>query len=310
VFAADRALSSYLFRRAPPPVASAPAAAAAAAAQGQLPALPDAAVACILQHVPVKQRLTSCALVCRTWAAAAVAAPAILYLSLNSSEHSRQLQDWLFKHGGVVVEFWGAAMPSDGFTKWLKSHPLQLPIHKFSQLHIMYLSMLRYEMSAQDVSTATCSRGTRDASLTGQSWGHGASSNSAPSNLGSTAAAVLLPQLRELTLARCELTMQLLTQLLSATALPVVELGDGHVEIYNDTFTQQLTRKEVWPTIWQQLQRLPSLSALHLIDQYELTEADIAPISTLQHLQHLYLKRLAHNTIAAAVAAVAPAGLT
>jgi hypothetical protein len=64
----------------------------------------------------------------------------------------------------------------------------------------------------------------------------------------------------------------------------------------------------VLPDIWQQLQRLPDLSALDLYN-YWLTTAEVTPISNLQHLQRLTL-RVKHNTIAAAVAAVVPAGLT
>jgi hypothetical protein len=66
----------------------------------------------------------------------------------------------------------------------------------------------------------------------------------------------------------------------------------------------------IWATagIWQQLQRLPDLAALDLYNDW-LTAAEVTPISNLQHLQRLTL-RAKHNTIAAAVAAVVPAGLT
>jgi hypothetical protein len=70
----------------------------------QLPDLPEAAVACILKHVPLRRRLSRCALVCRAWAAVAVTVPALVDIEIKSSNHCEQLQEWLGKHGGVVVE--------------------------------------------------------------------------------------------------------------------------------------------------------------------------------------------------------------
>lgn len=68
-----------------------------------LPELPEAAIVAILQRVPLRARLNSCALVCRAWAAEAVSAPANINQQLRSNQHCMQLQDWLALHGGVVV---------------------------------------------------------------------------------------------------------------------------------------------------------------------------------------------------------------
>jgi Golgi nucleoside diphosphatase len=60
-------------------------------------------VACILQHVPFKERLTGYALVCRAWAAfAATVSGDVDASQLKSTEHCAQLQDWLYKSGVKV----------------------------------------------------------------------------------------------------------------------------------------------------------------------------------------------------------------
>jgi hypothetical protein len=172
-------------------------------------------------------------------------------------------------------------------------------------LHSLELRRLRVQLSVQG---ATCSSTSgRGAALSA------ATSNSADSSISiaaksslSSAAAIILPQLQELELRECQLTNQLLSLLLNSTALSRLQLGEG-VWVNNDTFTEPRLR-QVLPDIWQQLQRLPNLSDLHL-HSYHLTAADVTPISNLQHLQRLTL-RAKHNTIAAAVAAVVPAGLT
>jgi hypothetical protein len=91
----------------------------------KLPELPDAAVACILHLVPLQHRLTCCAFVCRAWAAAAVAVPAVIDVDVTSSERSGQVQQWLAKHGGAVAGLSGAG--TQGGNVHL-SHPLQLPV--------------------------------------------------------------------------------------------------------------------------------------------------------------------------------------
>lgn len=53
-----------------------------------------------------------------------------------------------------------------------------------------------------------------------------------------------------------ELTEQLLSQLLSATALSRLMLWEMRV---NDFWTKQLAHSQVWPGLWQQLQRSAQL---------------------------------------------------
>jgi hypothetical protein len=56
-------------------------------------------VACILQHVPLRQRLNRCALVCRAWAAVAVAVPADVHCFLQQSQRAAA--------GLVGTAWWG-----------------------------------------------------------------------------------------------------------------------------------------------------------------------------------------------------------
>jgi hypothetical protein len=101
-------------------------------------------------------------------------------------------------------------------------------------------------------------------------------------------------------------TLRLLTQLLSATAL--TKLQWHWVHIHSDSRAQRIPVWQALPATWQQLQQLPKLSELRL-QQHGLTAADITPVSTLQRLQHLTLPVLTHED-AATIAAVVPAGLT
>jgi hypothetical protein len=106
-------------------------------------------------------------------------------------------------------------------------------------------------------------------------------------SLAAVASAVVLPQLRELGLTQCQLTTQLLLQLLSPTSLTKVQWNN--VVVYNEDWSEPLTQRHVLATVWQRLQLLPKLSELHMAEM-AMASADIAPLSNLQHLQHLRLK--------------------
>ena len=63
--------------------------------------LPSAVVAQILQHVPQEQRLCSCALVCRTWAAGAALATTHIsagYRYRPVLNYAPALESWVHKH--------------------------------------------------------------------------------------------------------------------------------------------------------------------------------------------------------------------
>jgi hypothetical protein len=112
------------------------------------------------------------------------------------------------------------------------------------------------------------------------------SSSSSSSTAGSTgSAAITLPRLQELQLYGCKLTVQLLSQLLSATT--VTKLYWCDVQLYHrDNWTRKLTGEQECAALWQQLQPLPQLSELTL-RLGGIIAADITPLSNLQHLQRL-----------------------
>lgn len=76
---------------------------------------------------------------CRAWAAAAAAAPAVVDAHLSSNEHGKQVQAWLSKHGGVVV-----GLTAEG--RSIDCDPLlQLPVAKLARLHSLSLRFLRVQ---------------------------------------------------------------------------------------------------------------------------------------------------------------------
>ena len=69
------------------------------------PELPAALWAQVLQHVPLQQRLSRCALVCKAWAAAAAAATVDIKVQLFGDEKLAALQSWLHRHSGHLCSF-------------------------------------------------------------------------------------------------------------------------------------------------------------------------------------------------------------
>jgi hypothetical protein len=109
------------------------------------------------------------------------------------------------------------------------------------------------------------------------------------------AAAVVLPQLQVLQLFMCQLSVQLLPQLLSAAGLTKFEcMGLEYIPSADDV-GRRLSQQQMFSVVWQGLGRLPKLCHLFLSGPRSLTSADISPLSTLQHLQHLYLADGGHR---------------
>jgi hypothetical protein len=98
----------------------------------------------------------------------------------------------------------------------------------------------------------------------------------------------VLPQLQELKLSNCQLSVQLLSLLLRATALTELEWR-GVMVHSGDNTGSVLSQGEVLSLLLPQLGRLPKLSKLLLAAVGALTTADISPLSTLQRLHHLEL---------------------
>ena len=221
-----------------------------------------------------------------------------------------QLQDWLGKHGGLVerltADAWEWGIPSPR-----KRPLLQLHVPKFTQLRSLDLSNIKAQLAEQlGVSTRGSLRKRQGSLLTGPSSnaaGSSSGSGSATRSIGSSnETAAVLPQLQELQLYQCHLTVQLVTQLLRTTTL--TQLRWDSVQLSNDDWTEPVSL-QLWPrsALWQHLQLLPKLSTLQLGGN--LRAADVSPISSLQHLQRLAAVLPYHSTTAA-VAAATPAGLT
>ena len=251
-------------------------------------------MACILQHVPFKERL-SCAYVCRAWAAAAVAVPAEIVVRLNSSARCMQLQHWLRKHRDVAVQI--TVQGQRG-----KEPLLQLPVASLSQLRFLELRCVRAELLVQGLVTDSSARSQQGCSHIGES------SNAASSggNAAPAAAAAVLPQLQELKLSDCQLTVEVLLQLLGTATL--TKLQWEWVQVRRSSSPQMLPLQQVLATVWQQLRQLPKLSELQL-SQAHLTAEDVTPVSNLECLQHLSV-RVLNRADTATIAAAVPAGLT
>jgi hypothetical protein len=211
-------------------------------------------------------------LVCRAWAAAAAGAlAAAINCQLKNDQHCRQLQDWLGKHAGLVVALAAEHDVMGSEPLW---RPLRLPVLQFKHLHSLQISGINVQLSLQGVPTRSSTRRKACGSLL-----------RGPSSLCSTAAAAtaaVLPQLQELKLCDCSLTLQLLSQLLSAPALTRLYWQSVELCISGRNW---LSSREVWSTLLQQLQQLPNITTLQLHD-VSCTAADIAPLSNMQHLQH------------------------
>jgi hypothetical protein len=65
--------------------------------------LPVGVLASILQPLPLRERLTSCSLVCRSWAAAVAATSAHVEVESSSSIRWGHVQDWLQGHAGQAT---------------------------------------------------------------------------------------------------------------------------------------------------------------------------------------------------------------
>jgi hypothetical protein len=116
---------------------------------------------------------------------------------------------------------------AQGNDSGLKKLLLQLPILKLTQLRQMHLLCLNIELP-KGVLTCSRARGQRGSVFTG-------ASSIATSRVCDAAAAApaVLPQLQELKLHACQLTMESLCQLLSTTAL--TKLHWQSVTIYSDS---------------------------------------------------------------------------
>jgi hypothetical protein len=141
---------------------------------------------------------------------------------------------------------------------WYTLYELQLPVPKLSQVCKLALTKVRV-------------------------------SSSSSSSAYSTRTAVTLPRLQALTLRECNITVQLLSQLLNATTLSRLHWSYTEPRLFSSDFwCKQLTNADAYGAMWQLLQLLPGLTEL-MLDVGRLTPDDIAPLKHLQQLRHLHL---------------------
>jgi hypothetical protein len=188
--------------------------------------------------VPLRQRLNCCALVCRTWAAAAAAAPAEVVIWLDSRDRCAQLQGWLAKCGDVVVS---VSTRDDVASRRGGFLGLKLPTPELTALRQLSVSRLNIR------------------------------SNCRSSSVAAGSAAVTLPRLQELRLSGCELTVRYLSQLLSATNLTRLHLARLN-------FTECATAVDVASLSKMQQQHVTQLLAAlqHLTQLRHLELSDMA----------------------------------
>lgn len=218
--------------------------------------LPGPALINVLQRVPVKQRMSSCALVRTAWASAAAAATTTITLSKHSScthEKVAALHSWVCQHAQQLVSVQVAKHAPD------RRHPFPLPCAQLRKLHTLQLHMCNVVL----MSTSS-------------------SSTQQPNDPG-----LQLPALRDLRLTECAVH----PSFLAAVQMPKLTTLQLHHTQKLDTSTL-LHVCAVVPAL---LQRLPQLLVLDLSVPH-LRDTALDGLSSLQHLQSFSIQGCKHVT--------------
>jgi hypothetical protein len=252
-----------------------------------LPFLPEAVLTAILQHVPLQQRLSSWALVCHAWKAAAAQTTADIGLSVPqdlSTDSFQHLHSWLQRNWCRVASIGLQHCPSTqaSWSHW-QAITLQLPTAKLTQMQTLDLQGMQVSLHRQQNTASTRSK----------KRGRSNSSNGAAdsSSIPAAPAGQLMPQLRSLRLHACKIpinSFMQLTQLCSLTALSVVK----PVVTTSQDFYSAARADRTETAMSKILQQLTSLETLELSGFNEggsgvLSHELLSPISTMQHLQSL-----------------------
>jgi hypothetical protein len=181
------------------------------------PELPKVLITRILQHVPIQQRLYSCALVCKAWAAAAVAATNTISLSFSthSTLKKKRVATWLQHYGqdvlGLCLTITKNVIYSDrpGGRSWeLSADPdgtFKLPCPQLQNLTSLFLDGMLLPSNRPLPQAQQQQQQQLGAAVAGS--------------------AALLPQLVELQLAECVVTVMAdLQQLVCATGLTKLQV--------------------------------------------------------------------------------------
>jgi hypothetical protein len=218
-----------------------------------VPELPDAVLGTIFQHIPLKQRLSCCALVCRAWAAAVSATAAHLDASVSYS-NAQALQSWIDCQGGQL-----ASINLHNFN--YNAITLELHCSKLTQLQqLVVLSLIKLQLH-----TGQPARSTRSSRRSGTS-----------------SSVVLLPQLRDLQFRGCSFPLQHLKQLSKLTALTSLHLES--TEVFQTPYSQRIASDDAVQSALS-----PVLSQMRDLRKLTLAMSNYITWRPIQHpaLQHL-----------------------
>lgn len=193
--------------------------------------LPEAALASILELVPQRDRLSSCALVCRAWADAARKATTEVRTDILAANKAAPLQAWLQQYGQHITSVQISDLRQ---MCGLKVHVLQLPCLSLPALKLLVLAKVKVDLTetvpVSCVSTRSMRRGMLAApaaavhasqSIAAGSHRRGGSGGmqASGSSSGHNGKEGFLPMLQQLRLVGCKLPERQLLQLTHMTGL-------------------------------------------------------------------------------------------
>jgi hypothetical protein len=293
--------------------------------QHQLPSLPDAVLTTILQHVPLRDRLSACTLVCKSWAVAVASTTADVLESIKRPDSCRHMQDWLQLWGEQVssidlmygTDYGEEDTVGDGEAANPFQCRLLLPCSNLTRLTHLALGCFplafHTQQHASGVSTRSRQRASTAQSLAASSGMRG----TAPAGAIHAAAAAgggaasFLPALQDLLLFDCQVRADSFLQLSQLTGLTSLHLNRVVLctAAWAPVAAQQASK--AFSAVLQQL-HCPGLETLILADHIVLQESDAAAalsaLSTMQRLHYLDLSTEVCRT--AAHLAHFPTGLT
>jgi hypothetical protein len=182
-----------------------------------VPGFPEAVLDTIFQHIPLKQRLSCCAVVCRAWAAAASTATAHLNSPVSAS-NTQALQSWIDRQAGQLASI---ILRNSDYDYYHAIPTIELHCSKLTQLQKLVVSSL----INLHLHTGQPIRNTRSSRRSGIST-----------------STLLLPRLRDLQLLGCSFPLQHLKQLSKLTALASLYLGTA--EVLQTPYSQRLASED------------------------------------------------------------------
>lgn len=213
--------------------------------------LPEPVLVHMLRHLPQQERLSSCALVGKAWAAAAAAATTAAAVGTGTDEQLASFNSWVKQHAQRLTNIHTVACGPSRFGLGPRRN-LLLPALGLLHLQALVASSVQLQWQWQQDGVSVISSSSSSSSGTD----------------------VVLPALLDLELYECEVhpsditAMQL--QQLTRLSLMGVQPSSG------------LEQQEVSAAVVALLRQLPQLSTL----EWDMgVFGDVAPFSTMQHLQ-------------------------